>query len=102
MRYSIHKNIENEVEFWGLKSHFLVIGIVGLFIIFLGITALLMMNVPTLIVIILSSGLLSSFIFGLYYVNNNIGIKGFTKFAARKTQPSFIISRKPIRKILKK
>ena len=102
MAYQVNKGIGKTVEFKGLKSQYLLYFAVGILAMFFLFVIMKVLGIPIFISLIITIGCGVTFINYIFKLNKKYGAHGAMKLIARNACPRFIISRKPIYKILKK
>jgi len=101
MAYAVNKSIGKKVEFKGLKGQYLLyfaIGIFGMFIVFL---ILRFTRLHYVVALIITAIVGVVFVKKVFKMNKKYGTHGVMKMITRNATPRFIISRKPIYKIIK-
>lgn len=100
--YHINKGIGRTVEFRGLKAQYLFIFAGGLLGILILVMVLYIAGVNSFVCIGLGGGGAGIIVWQTFSLNRKYGEHGLMKLGAVKSHPRYIISRKPIRKLLKR
>lgn len=100
--YHINKGIGRTVEFRGLKAQYLFIFAGGLLGILILVMVLYIAGVNSFVCIGLGGGGAGIIVWQTFSLNRKYGEHGLMKLGALKSHPRYIISRKPIRKLLKR
>lgn len=99
--YNINKGIGRTVEFKGLKAQYLFLFAGGLLGMLILVMILYIAGVNSFICLFLGISGASLIVWQTFALNNKYGEHGLMKAGAFKRHPRYIISRKPVRLLLK-
>lgn len=99
--YTINKGVGKDVEFHGLRAHYLFIFAGGLVAVFLLFVAMYMAGVPPLTCIAVAATLGATSTWCTYRLNDKYGAHGLMKAAAARYFPRRIIHRKSLGRLLR-
>jgi hypothetical protein len=100
MAYITNKGVGKKVEFKGLQSQYLLYFAAAFFGAFVLFVIMNFLKIPNLISLVVTGGGAAALMNYIFKMNKKYGTYGLAKQAAHRYQPRFIISRKPIYKIL--
>ncbi|WMC06047.1 MAG: hypothetical protein PQ275_06660 [Elizabethkingia anophelis] len=98
--YHINKGIGRKPEFKGLKAQYLFIFAGGLLLVLLLIMMMYMAGIHPYICLSLGGISGSLLTWMTFYLNRQYGVYGLMKMRAGKKHPRYIISRKPIKRLI--